>query len=196
MLNTIKDIKNKLVDPIDIDEPVDLDDVKAWLIIDADNSDDDTLLGRLIAEVRQAVEKKTKLSLVAREITVTVDLVREFKLPYGPVRSIDIVSFRKGTNGDGTPDNETLTIESYTTDGEDFKVLRSKFCGRHKITYKTGYGEDEDLEYDNPVTEDLKKAILSQIAFAYENRGDSNAAGKFSDIALSYLTPYIDTAWV
>jgi uncharacterized phiE125 gp8 family phage protein len=196
MLNTIKDIKNRQAESIT--EPVTLAEVKAWLIIDTVNTDDDALLTRLITEVRQTIEKKTKLSLVERVIVVTVDLVREFKLPYGPIRDIDEVVFRKGTNADGTPDNETMTIEDYTTDGEDFKVLKSGRCGRHKISYTTGFGEDEDeeIDYDNPLPDDLKKGILCQIAFAYENRGDSNASGKFSDIALSYISPFIDTAWV
>lgn len=194
MLNTIKDIKNRQA--ASITEPVTLAEVKAWLIIDTVNTDDDALLTGLITQVRMAIENKTKLSIVERSIVVTVDLVREFKLPHGPIRAISEVLYRQGTNADGTPDNETLTIEDYTTDGEDFKVIKSDRCGRHKITYTTGYGADEAIDYNNPVPEDLKKGILSQIAFAYENRGDSNAAGKFSEIALSYLSPYIDTAWV
>jgi uncharacterized phiE125 gp8 family phage protein len=84
MLNTIKDIKNRQAESIT--EPVTLAQVKEWLIIDTVNTDDDALLTRLITEVRQAIEKKTKLSLVERTITVTVDLVREFKLPHGPIR--------------------------------------------------------------------------------------------------------------
>ena len=194
MLNTIKDIKNRQAESIT--EPVTLSQVKEWLIIDTVNTDDDALLTRLITEVRQAIEKKTKLSLVALTVTVTVDLVREFKLPHGPIRGITAVIYRKGTNSNGTPDNETLTVEDYTTDGEDFKVLKSKYCGRHKLSYTAGFGADEEIAYNNPIPEDLQKAILSQIAFAYENRGDSNTVGKFSDIAMSYITPFIDNAWV
>lgn len=194
MLNTIKDIKNRQAESIT--EPVTLAQVKDWLIIDTVNTDDDALLTRLITEVRQAIEKKTNLSLVKRTAVVTVDLVREFKLPHGPVRSIDEVLFRTGRNDDGTPEYETLTITDYSTDGEDFKLINTGRCGRHKITCTTGYGVDEDIDYDNPTPEDLIKGMLCQIAFAYENRGDSNVAGKFSDIAMSYITPFIDTAWV
>lgn len=205
MLNTLKDIKNRQAESIT--EPVTLAEVKAWLIIDTVNTDDDALLTRLITQARQAIENKTKLSIVERTVIVTVDLVREFKLPHGPVRAIDTVVFRKGTNDDGTPDNETLTIEDYTTDGEDFKVIRSGRCGRHKITYTTGYGVDEDIDYDNPIPEDLKTGILQEIAYRYEHRGDEtntmSAAGnetvqKVSGIcadALQSIQPYIDRAW-
>jgi uncharacterized phiE125 gp8 family phage protein len=206
MLNTIKDIKNRQAESIT--EPVTLAEVKAWLIIDTVNTDDDALLTRLITEVRQAIENKTKLSLVKRVIVVTVDLVREFKLPHGPIRSIDAVVFRKGTNGDGTPDNETLTITDYTTDGEDFILIKSSRCGRHKTTYTTGFGEDEEIDYDNPTPEDLMLAIKAEIAYRYEHRGDETntlsdsgnatvqrVSGISAD-ALQYLRPYIDTAWV
>lgn len=206
MLNTIKDIKNRQAESIT--EPVTLAQVKEWLIIDTVNTDDDALLTRLITEVRQAIEKKTKLSLVARTLTVTVDLVREFKLPHGPIREITEVLFRKGTNSDGTPDNETLTIEDYTTDGEDFKVLKSGRCGRHKLTYTAGYGVDEEIDYDNPMNEDLQLAFKMEIAYRYEHRGDETntmsdagnptvqrVSGLSAD-AMMYLKPFIDTAWV
>jgi uncharacterized phiE125 gp8 family phage protein len=206
MLNTIKDIKNRQAESIT--EPVTLSQVKAWLIIDTVNTDDDTLLTNLITEVRQAIEKKTKLSLVKRLIVVTVDLVREFKLPHGPVRTISEVLFRTGTAGDGSADYEALTVTDYTTDGEDFKWISTGRCGRHKITYTTGFGEDEDIEYDNPLPEDLMLAIRSEIAYRYEHRGDEtttlSAAGNetvqratgISADAMQYLKPYIDTAWV
>lgn len=205
MLNTIKDVKNRKAESIT--EPVTLPEVKAWLIIDTVNTDDDALLTLLISEVRAAIESKTKLSLVERTIVVTADLVREFKLPYGPIRNIDEVLFRKGTVS-GSPDYETLTTEDYTTDGEDFKVLCSHRCGRHKITCTTGYGVDEEIDYDNPTPEDLKKGILMEIAYRYEHRGDetnsvsaagNETVGRVSGIsvdAMQYIKPFIDNAWV
>jgi len=206
MLNTLKDIKNRQVESIT--EPVAIPALKEWLIIDTVNTDDDALLTRLTTEVRQAIEKKTKRSLVKRTIVVTVDLVREFKLPHGPIRSIDEVLFRKGTNADGTPDYETLTTEDYTTDGEDFKLIKSGRCGRHKITCTAGYGVDEEIDYDNPIPDDLILAIKQEIAYRYEHRGDETntlsdsgnatvqrVSGISAD-AMQYLRPYIDTAWV
>ncbi len=205
MLNTIKDIKNRKAESIT--EPVTLAEVKAWLIIDTVNTDDDALLTILISEVRAAIESKTKLSLVERAVIVTADLVREFKLPHGPIRSIDTVLFRKGTVS-GVPDYETLTAEDYATDGEDFKVICSHRCGRHKITCTTGFGTDEEIDYDNPTPEDLKKGILMEIAYRYEHRGDetnsvsaagNETVGRVSGIsvdAMQYIKPFIDNAWV
>jgi uncharacterized phiE125 gp8 family phage protein len=206
MLNSIKDIKNRQANSVT--EPVTLAEVKEWLIID--HTDDDTLLTRLISRVRGAVESKTKLSLVERTITVTADLVRETKLPHGPVREITEVLFRQGTNDDGTPDSITMTTEDYTTDGEDFKVFKSSKCGRHRISYNAGYGTDsgDTPVWNCPVPDDLKTAILMEIAYRYEHRGDEtnsiSAAGnetvqKVSGIsadAMVYIKPFIDYAWV
>lgn len=191
MLNTIKDIKNRPAQSIT--EPVLLAEAKAWMIID--HTDDDALITRLISQARAQIESKTHISVIERVVVVTVDLVREFKLPHGPTRSIDEVIFRKGTNADGTPDNETLTIEEYTTDGVDFKVFKSNKCGRHKITCTTGFGTDGE-DWDCPVPEDLKNAVLAQTAFLYENRGDKNSAGKFSDLAMEFIKPYIQQAHI
>jgi uncharacterized phiE125 gp8 family phage protein len=199
MLNSIKDIKNRQA--VSVTEPVTLPEVKEWLIID--HTDDDALLTRLISRVRAAIESKAKISLVERSIVLTIDLHRESKLPNGPVRTISEVLFRQGTNGDGTPDNVTLTTEDYTTDGDDFKVFKSSKCGRHKITYTTGYDAT-----NNPVPDDLKTGILMEIAYRYEHRGDETnaitAAGnesvqKVSGIsadAMVYIKQFIDYAWV
>lgn len=206
MLNSIKDIKNRPA--TSITEPVTLAEVKEWLIID--HTDDDTLLTRLISRARAAIENKTKISLVERTIVLTVDLHSEIKLPHGPVRAISEVIFRQGTNSDGTPDNETLTIEDYTTDGADFIRLKSAKCGRHKITYTAGYGVDTGLDpdFNCPVPDDLKTAILMEIAYRYEHRGDEtkavSSAGnetvqKISGLSadtMQYIKPYIDYSWV
>lgn len=203
MLNSIKDIKNRPA--ASVTEPIALAEAKAWMIVD--HTDDDALITRLIKEVRTKVESITKASLVEREIVLTIDLVRELKLPYGPVRSVDEVLYREGTNTDGTADYETLTAaDGYTTDGEDFKLLKSMKCGRHKITYTTGYGTSEDPEWDCPVPDDLKNGILQEVAYRYEHRGDEtnvlstggNETVKpingISAGAMQYIRPYIQMA--
>lgn len=184
MLNTIVDIKNRQASGYS--EPVTLQEAKDWAIIT--HTDDDTLLTAMIYKARVQVENKARLSLVQRDIILTVDLVREFKLPYGPVRSISEVLWRQGTNADGTPDNVTLTTEDYTTDGLDFIVIKSSKSGRHKITYVAGY--ETTAGVNCPIPEDLRSAVLAQVAFLYEHRGDANMSGKFSDEAEAFLQPY------
>lgn len=197
MLNDIVDIKKKLVTPTT--EPVDLATVKEWLIID--HTDDDALLTRLIPQVRAAIENKTKKSLVKREITITVRLNREFKLPYGPVRSITSVVYNPGA------DQETMTTDDYKVFGEDQKSICVNKCGLYKITFTAGFGT-EGPDYDNPIPEDLVNGICQEVAYRYEHRGDEtntkssagnetvNAIDGISSGAMQYIKPYIGMAWV
>jgi uncharacterized phiE125 gp8 family phage protein len=198
MQNDIVDIKRRQA--TSITEPVTLAIVKEWLIID--HNDDDALLTRLIPQVRAAIENKTKLSLVEREVVVTVRLHGEFKLPYGPVRSITSVVYSPDA------DPETLTTDDYKLNGQDQKVIRINKCGMSQITYSAGYGVVVSPEYNNPIPEDLMNGILQEIAYRYEHRGDEtntkssagndtvNAIDGISSGAMQYIKPYIGMAWV
>jgi len=194
--NSIVDIRRKQAQVIS--EPVSRADAKAWAIIDHIN--DDALIDTLITEVRNAIENKTKKSLVKREVTVVAYLNGQFKLPYGPVRSIDSVVFNYGTI------SETLTTAEYSTIGLDNKIFCPKKCGTYQITFTAGYGQEGD--FDTPVPDDLKNGIKQEIAYRYEHRGDEtntkssagnetvNAIDGVSSGALKYIKPYIGMAWV
>ena len=196
MQNTIVDIRR--VQAQSITEPVDRPDVKAWAIID--HNDDDDLIDKLITEVRTAIENKTKMSLVKRVITIVVQLEGQFKLPYGPVRSIDTVVLNHGAVA------ETLTQDDYSTIGLDNPIFRPKKCGIYQITYTAGYGVEG--QYNVSVPEDLKNGIKQEIAYRYEHRGDEtntkssagnetvNSIDGISAGAMKYIKPYIGMAWL
>lgn len=158
--NYIRDVK---ITTGSVTEPVDLDDdVKPHLIID--HTDDDDKLESLIAQCRKAIENYTGVSMVTHTVVVTADLCEEIELPQGPVNVISTVKFRTGTDNAGAAEYDTLTaVNDYTTDGSDFIRLCSLREGRHLITYTTKAIAN---------MEDLKLALLNEIAFRYENRGD------------------------
>jgi hypothetical protein len=157
------------------DEPVTLPEVRDHLIINS--NDDDELLNRMIAQCREAVENFCCISIVAKQITLTARLSSTFELPYGPVTGISSVGTRSGTEGSGPVSYNTS--ESWAQEGEDFIsfIPQSGFaynpfvnnrlsveCGPvYRIVYTAGY---------SVVPEDLKLAILNEIAYRYENRGN------------------------
>ena len=157
-------------------EPCTLAEAKTHLKVDSTDYNDK--ITALITACRKKLERWLGVSIVEKTIELTVDFTEEDYLPYGPVSAISEVKVRTGTETDGTPEWEILTGDDYTTDGEDYIVFNSSLLGRHKITYTAGYAT---------CPEDLKEALLQEIAYRYENRGDSGSVCEASkNLAHSY----------
>lgn len=191
--NRIIDIRRTESNP---SEPLTLTQVKAHLIITS--TDDDTMLTELITQCRKSVEDYCAISIVVKTITLIADLCKEWELPYGPVTGIQGVLTRTGNEGSGPGTYETQT-SGWTTDGDEFLSFSpaagggfnpgSPFTGhfqwgpyaspygfginRYKIIYTAGY---------TTVPEPLKLAILNEIAFRYEHRGEGD---EFNGICLA-----------
>lgn len=137
-------------------EPVTLEEAKEHLRVDF--NEDDNKITRLITQCRRAIENYCCISIVSKQVTCLVDLFTATQLPYGPVVG-DIVSF---TDQDGN----NIDPGAFRVDGDLFKRISPKirtWCNA-RLVYNTGYAI---------VDEDLKLAILCEIAFRYENRGET-----------------------
>jgi uncharacterized phiE125 gp8 family phage protein len=157
-MNSIIDIKFTESSPT---EPCTLTEAKTHLRVDS--TDDDTKITALITSCRKRLERWCGISIVQKTVVLTIDFKEEMRMIYGPVTAITEVKVRTGTDTTGAAEWETLTDDDYTTDGEDYKVFNSSLIGRHKITYTAGY---------STCPEDLKEAVLNEIAYRYQNRGD------------------------
>lgn len=191
MSNRIIDIKRVESSPT---EPVDLTTVKSHLIISS--TDDDTMLTALITQCRKAIEEYCAVSIVSKTITLIADLCKEWELPYGPVTGIQGVSTRTGGEGSG-PGVYATQESGWSTDGSEFLSFSPSTAGgfnpgspfrgyfqwgpyaspygqlplnRYKIIYTTGY-----LTVPDP----LKLAILNEIAYRYERRGEQSDVKDF-----------------
>ena len=200
MKNNYIDLKRTESTPT---EPCTLAEAKAQCIVTY--TDDDTLITSLITKARKAIENYCNISIVSQTVVMTADLYNEWELPYGPVTAINSVTTRSGNEGSGPMTYETLT-SGWGYDGEEFKTFipgssnfTTPFIGnidtslnyRYKVTYTTGYGT---------VPDDLKQAVLLQIAWLYEHRGDEVKDYSFvpgvCDDALKFADPYKRQLWV
>ena len=153
-------------------EPITLAQAKSQLKIDF--TTDDTLLTALISAARSQIEQYTGISLVEREVITLCKLTGDnwFELPYGPVVGTPLVS--TVSIGGSTP--ETLT--DFDIVGTDFKLVcpgDNTIEYPFLITYDTGYTN---------VPDGLKEAILHQVAYLYEHRGDESAIDRISPTAM------------
>lgn len=144
-------------------EPVTLNDMKLWGKIDttADNS----LINALITTARIMCEQYTNTSIITRTIVADINNANGgFILPYGPVTSTPTAVDWQGTS---------LTLVW------NFSQVQSPY-GRMSVTYNAGF---------TTLPEVYKTAIMEQVLFLYEHRGEEKAL--LSPIAQLILNPLI-----
>lgn len=149
--NAVLDVSREITG----DELVTLEEVKQQGRIDTDEEDD--LLTMYISAAREMIEAYLNVSLV--QCTVTANLrndLGDMYLPYGPV--IAVTSFVQ----DNSP-MVPIPAEYYRLAGAEFKRIVTAFCEPITVVYTAGYTTVPDY---------LKVAVLQQVAFMYQNRGD------------------------
>lgn len=173
-------------------EPVLLSELKRHLNMLFDTSgsytftDDDTYLDTLIPTARQALEQYTGLAFAEKTLKVVVrNECGDIELP-GPVISITTFTDLDGNTYSAYTTNGTG--RQYRLSGNQFKKLMSPLGCYFIIEYTAGYGTDK-----LPVP--LKRAILEQCQFMYDNRGSQrqphqNVIFDLCTSALELAAPY------
>ena len=141
-------------------EPCTLSECKSQLKIDF--STDDTLITALIPVARQQIEQYTGVSIVDREINVVckLDGANIFELPYGPV-TLDSIELTLLAAYGGT--NETIT--GHSVYGDHFVQIQPEAAAMYAITYDSAW---------ETLPAPLKEAVIQQVAYLYEHRGDED----------------------
>lgn len=137
-------------------EPVTLAEAKAYMKIDTGTTDDD-LIEELLITAREQCEDYAGLSIVNRTVTAVLNnSCGGIYLPYGPVISITSI-----TDQD---DEDPLDTDNYEVRGLDFPQLIDPVSDKVTLIYTAGYGIPPKR---------IKTAILQQVFFLYENRGEA-----------------------
>lgn len=141
-----------------VNGPVTVAEAKAFCRAENSTAAQDSLFALWIRAARTKIEAYTGLSLIPRNIVaVLTNPQGNQELPFGPVTSTPVFVDAQGVT------------QAITTQGLDFPYVPLPF-DYSKVTYTAGYAEGE-------CPDELKQAILLQVCFWYENRGDqpSNA---------------------
>jgi hypothetical protein len=104
-----------------------------------------------------------------------------FFLPRLPLISLTSIEKRDTNSETYSALDASLYVLSTSTDQIQFYDH-----GTFRIVCKVGYTSS------NEIPEDLQQAILSQMAFLYENRGDKDIDKGLCATAVQMLTPYIN----
>lgn len=145
-------------------------------------SDDDGEFTKLISRVIRWVENYCNISIVYQRLQLTAYMVREWKLPYGPVIGIESVADNAGQTGSG-PVSYTESTANWQVDGDLYNPGGGY---RQRITYTAGMENCPD---------DLKEVILEVISFLYENRGADEKTEAVQDL-LTNADNYKVMLWI
>ena len=132
------------------ENPVTLAEVKTYLKIPTNITDDDELIGDLISSAVEYVEDDLGISLATEQWQYTFRAAKSIILPRPPVQSVQSVTTMDNIDVPYTYIAETDTLEFDSSLGEILKV-----------NYTAGY---------ITLPKDLKIALMRVIAYMYENR--------------------------
>lgn len=139
--------------------PVSLSDAKAHLRVMHD--DDDLLIQRYVLAAAREIEAYTEIALTRQTITAWAEVedANTFTLPVGPLAP-DAVVMVNGFEAVGV-----LELGRWPR-----LSLSTPYTGALHVTYEAGFGDTSAA-----VPDDLQLAVMEQAAFAYDNRGDTDA---------------------
>jgi len=157
-------------------EPVTLAEAKTQCIV-THNEDDDYFTNTLIPAARATVENYCHICLVEKTVTATLRIENNIstkfyasyqspeytenviELPYGPIKDISSITRICGSSITALAEHA-----DYELTGALYKNITLNSAGNYILVYTTGYR--------NSIPKDLKLAILNELAFRYEKRGD------------------------
>jgi hypothetical protein len=141
-----------------INGPITVSEAQAFCRMENTTTAQDSLFALWIRAARTKVEQYTGLSLIPRSIVAVLTVPQgNMELPFGPVT--------------GTPTfvDEQGVIQTITTRGLSYPFIVNPVIYT-KATYTAGYA-------DGACPDELQEAMLLQIAFWWENRGDQSQGG-------------------
>lgn len=168
---------HRLIPPAE--EPISLDEAKAFCRIDADLTEDDALLAGFILFAREYVEDMTSRALAPQTVQVVFDgfpRERSVNLPRFPVIEVEKVEYE--TVAGDVLNFDDYDVATHTMPGVLFArrawPAAARNRGSVRITYRCGHGamsdDDPPVRLTPPMPEMARQAMLFMINHLYEQR--------------------------
>jgi uncharacterized phiE125 gp8 family phage protein len=168
-------------------EPVTLAEAKAHLKLDT--TDDDALIGTLIAAARSKAEWNTGRAFITQSWTLALDTWPcdgVFEIPFPPLQSVTSVTTYALDDTATVLDPATYQVDMVSArlalKASASPPVNLRALNAVQIVFTAGYGGGES---DVPTL--IREAILEIVADLYVNRGD---VGEIPLAAVALLAPY------
>ena len=179
-------------------EPLTLAEAKLHLRVDADITDDDSLITALIVTARQQAEHRTGRALVSQQWRYAIDTfpADSLELPLPKLQSVQSVSYLDSAGTRQTLANteyDVITDElvgrllpAYGKTWPDCRVRP----GSVQVSYTCGYGAAAD------VPQSIKAWMLLAIGAWYENREALTSGQPVAELPRSFWNGLLDPFYV
>jgi len=180
------------------EEPLTLAEAKLHLRVDADITDDDSLISALIVTARQQAEHRTGRALVSQQWRLGLDCFPDdsLELPKPKLLSVESITY---LDGDGV--RQTISAADYEviTDELVGRIIPAygkswPSCREHpgsvRVDYTCGYGAAAD------VPQSIKAWMLLAIATWYENREALTSGQPVAELPRCFWEGLLDPFWV
>ncbi len=179
-------------------EPLTLAEAKLHLRVDADITEDDSLITALIVTARQQAEHRTGRALMTQQWRLGLDqfLVDSLELPLPKLQSLQSVTY---LDINGTRQTLANTEYDVITDELVGRIIPAygkswPDCREHpgsvRVDYTCGFGAASD------VPQSIKAWMLLAIAAWYENREALTAGLPVAELPRSFWEGLLDPFWV
>ena len=179
-------------------EPLSLAEVKLHLRVDADLTDDDTLISALIVAARQQAEHRTGRALVSQQWRLGLEFFPDdsLELPKPKLISVESITY---LDGDGV--RQTISAADYEviTDELIGRIIPAygkswPSCREHpgsvRVDYTCGYGAAAD------VPQSIKAWMLLAIGAWYENREALTSGQPVAELPRCFWNGLLDPFYV
>lgn len=179
-------------------EPLTLAEAKLHLRVDADLTDDDTLISALIVAARQQAEHRTGRALLTQQWRYSVDAfpVDSLDLPLPKLQSVQAVSYLDNNGVRQTLANTEYDVITDEMVGRIIPAYGKSWpsCREHpgsvRVDYTCGFGAAAD------VPQSIKAWMLLAIGAWYENREALTGGQPVAELPRSFWNGLLDPFWV
>lgn len=160
-------------------EPVTLSEAKLHCRVDI--SDDDALIGTLIAAARRYVEGVSRRALITQTWDLALDTWPDspFKVPRPPLQSITSITYLDDTGAAGTVAASNYVVDTYSEPGRVALSSSGSWPGVTlyavagvRVRFVAGYGAA-----GSAVPQEFRQAILLLVEHWYEQREPVSLSG-------------------
>lgn len=184
-------------------EATSLEEAKAFLRVDEDETDQDALISGLIVAARELVEAFTSLSLIEQTLEMTMDAYPYcgyIELPRSPVIAVHSISYIDSSGATTVWDAASYQVDTASLRGRittaygytvpyargDMNAWRVRFSAGHEVS---GSPITEEAAREN-VPELAKLAMKAYVALAFEGQY-KEAENAATSIARPLRTSYL-----